>query len=116
VINVGVEYLTNDSIEGGFMFALILSACSNQYCSNSFSGRSSPLLPAIIEAFSPPIDVPATMSILILLFASALRTPHPKNLPLEVSEHSQWYRTYWNTLPLCNVISCSISLWMMNVN
>jgi hypothetical protein len=32
----------------------------------------------MIAAFSPPIDVPAIMSIFILFFASALKTPQPK--------------------------------------
>jgi hypothetical protein len=45
--------------------------------SQGISNLSS-LLPTIIEAFSPRIDVPATMSIFILLFASALNTPQPK--------------------------------------
>jgi len=48
----------------------------------------------MIAAFSPPIEVPAIISILILLFASALKTPQPKaleNLHLEVLTHSQWY-------------------------
>ena len=31
-----------------------------------------------MAAFNPPIDVPATMSIFILLFANALKTPQPK--------------------------------------
>jgi hypothetical protein len=90
-VSVGVGYLANHSIQGEFKFAL-LSLNSNQYCSNAFSGGTSPLLPAIIDAFSPPIDVPAIMSIFILLFASALKTPQPKapkNLHLEVSTHSQ---------------------------
>lgn len=73
--DAGVGYPTNHSIKRGFKFALILSASSNQYCSNAFSGWYPPLLPAIIEAFSAPIDVPAIMSIFILLFASALKTP-----------------------------------------
>jgi hypothetical protein len=46
--------------------------------SNTFSGWSC-LAP---EAFTPPIDVPATMSIFILLFARALKIPHP-NAPKE---------------------------------
>jgi hypothetical protein len=71
VTNTGIGYSTNDSMEVGFKFVLIVSASSNQYCSNCFSGCSFALLPAIIEAFSPPIDVPAMISILILLFASA---------------------------------------------
>jgi len=36
------------------------------------------LLPAIIAAFMPPIDVPAIISSFMLLFASALNTPQPK--------------------------------------
>jgi hypothetical protein len=40
----------------------------------------SSLAPAIIEAFNPPIEVPAIISIFILLFARALNTPHPKAL------------------------------------
>ena len=35
-------------------------------------------LPAIIEAFRPPIEVPAIIFIFILLFARALNTPQPK--------------------------------------
>jgi hypothetical protein len=40
------------------------------------------LLPAIIAAFIPPIDVPAIISTFILLLASALNTPQP-NAPKE---------------------------------
>ena len=36
------------------------SASSSQNCSNAYSGRLS-LLPAIIAAFIPPIDVPASI-------------------------------------------------------
>src|SRR6185437_1229464 len=58
--------------------ALEFSANSNQNCSNAFSGGLSSGLPAIIAAFTPPIDVPATISNFRLLSASALNTPHPK--------------------------------------
>ena len=57
---------------------LLPSASSNQNCSKAFSGESFSLLPAIIEAFSPPIEVPATISIVILLLAMALKTAHEK--------------------------------------
>jgi hypothetical protein len=36
------------------------------------------LLPTIIAAFTAPIDVPATMSILTFFFTNALNTPHAK--------------------------------------
>lgn len=56
---------------------LLFSASSSQNCSRDSSGRSL-LLPAIIAALTPPIDVPATMSIFCnLLSANALKTPHP---------------------------------------
>ena len=90
-VSVDIGYPAHHSIKGEFKFALP-SASSNQYCSSVFSGWSS-LLPAMIAAFSPPIEVPAIISILILLFASALKTPQPKaleNLHLEVLTHSQW--------------------------
>jgi len=57
---------------------LLPSASSNQNCSKAFSGWSFSLLPAIIEAFTPPIEVPAIISNLILLLASTLKTPHAK--------------------------------------
>ena len=69
------------------------SASSNQNSSSVCSGCSVSILPAIIAAFMPPIDVPPAISIFILLFASALKTPHP-NAPdphLEVEEHFQFY-------------------------
>ena len=53
------------------------SRISNQNSSSAFSGFSF-LLPAIIAALTPPIEVPAIISNLILLFASALYTPQPK--------------------------------------
>jgi hypothetical protein len=54
------------------------SANSNQNCSNAFSGLSFCLLPDIIEAFTAPIDVPATISIFILFSTNVLKTPHAK--------------------------------------
>jgi response regulator RpfG family c-di-GMP phosphodiesterase len=51
-----------------------LSDNSNQNCFNICSGCFSSLLPAMIAAFIPPIDVPATISVCMLLFASDLNT------------------------------------------
>lgn len=47
------------------------SPISNQNSSIAFSGFSF-LLPAIMAALTPPIEVPAIISNLILFFASAL--------------------------------------------
>lgn len=47
------------------------SPISNQNSSIAFSGFSF-LLPAIMTALTPPIEVPAIISNLILFFASAL--------------------------------------------
>src|SRR5918996_1534994 len=51
---------------------------NNQNCSNAFSGCLSSVLPAIIAAFTSPINVSATISSFTLLSASALNTSHPK--------------------------------------
>jgi hypothetical protein len=59
----------------------LLSAISSQNSSKSFSGW--PLLfPTIIAALLAPMDVPATISILIFFFTKALYTPHA-NAPKE---------------------------------
>jgi hypothetical protein len=50
---------------------MAFSPTSNQNSSSAFSG-SSFLLPDIIAALTPPIEVPAGISNLILLFANAL--------------------------------------------
>src|SRR5215218_3980182 len=63
---------------GGFSMSIKLSDISSQNCSSIRSGCFSSLLPATIAAFMPPIEVPAIMSIFILLFASPLTTPQPK--------------------------------------
>ncbi len=50
--------------------------------------------PAIIEAFTQPIAVPATMSIFILFFTRALKTPYAKvhrDPSFEVLEHFQFH-------------------------
>ena len=71
----------NDFINGKklkFGSLLLPSASSNQNCSKAFSGWSFSLLPAIIEAFSPPIEVPCNYINFYILLARALKTPHPK--------------------------------------
>ena len=74
---IGASFSTRSGIgaEGGGIIlskSTKLSESSSQNRSNASSGCFLSLLPAIIAAFMPPIDVPAIISNLILLFAIAL--------------------------------------------